>query len=217
MRIVRQNASEIVVADSSLSVFAICGGAALFLLVFALWHGQYRTLIAGACLLLFALLWLRKSTFVFDRATQSIRWTRFRTGRTETGTIPFAEVRDICVEATSSGSANTICRLSIQTAAGTTPMSDAYSGSQHHAAIVRDTLLGFMRVDAAAKPVAPTNNDADRAQQLNNSIRALLSQGKKIDAILLVRQSEHLDLTEATFRVNQVANKMGTKQPAPKA
>ncbi|HTW47787.1 MAG TPA: hypothetical protein VMD92_07555 [Acidobacteriaceae bacterium] len=217
MRIVRQNASAIVLQDSSLWVFVVCGAAALFVFAFALSHGQYRTLIAGVCLLLFALLWLRKSTFVFDAAAQSIRWTRFCTGRTFTGTIPFADVQDICVEATISGSTSAICRLSIQTAAGTTPMSDAYSVHQQYAATLRDTLLAFLR-PSAGTTLAPsaTNADAEQTRQLNNSIRSLLAQGRKIDAILLVRQGEHLDLTEATFRVNQVANQMATKQPAPK-
>jgi hypothetical protein len=218
MRIVRQNDSEIVVRDSTLWVFAVCAGAALFASSFAFSHGDKRALIAAACILLFALAWLRRSTFVFDAATQSIRWTRFRLGKNVTGTIPFAEVRDICVESTSSGSANVICRLSIQTATGTTPMADAYSASPQYAATLRNSLLAFLR-PSTGTTVAPsvTNPDADRAHQLDNSIRSLLSQGRKIDAILLVQQSDHLDLTEATFRVNQIASKMGTKEPAPRA
>jgi hypothetical protein len=214
MRIVRQSDSAIVVRDSTLWVFAVCTGAALFAASFAFTHGDRRSLIAAACILLFAVVWLRRSTFTFDRASQSVRWRRFRTGKTETGTIPFAEVRDICVESTTSGQANVICRLTIQTATGTTPMADAYSANSRHAAALRTTLLRFIHAGEAAGPAAAANADDDRTRQLNNSIRSLLAQGRKIDAILLVRQTDHLDLTEATYRVNQVASQMDAKQPS---
>jgi hypothetical protein len=223
MRIVRENASEIVVQDSSVGFSVACGAVAAFLVVFALAHSQNRFMITGALFLLFALLFLRKSTFSFDRAAQSIRWMRLRMGRIQSGTIPFTGVQDICVEETGSESASTICRLSIQTMAGRTPMSDAYSVSHDYAAMLRATLVDFIRPGTAGAASTPsgtasaTNADAARTQQVNESIRSLLAQGRKIDAILLVRQSDHLDLAEATFRVNQVASQMETKQPVPKS
>lgn len=164
------------------------------------------------------LLSLHNSTFVFNAKTQSIQWTRQRMFRKETGSIAFSEIQNIVLE-TTTGDDRPRGRLAITTATDTMPMSDGYSASRDDAATICATLLNFIRPAPAAKsPTANViNTDAFRTQQLNDSIRLLLRQGKKIDAILLVQRSEHLDLTEATFRVNQVANRMGMKQTAAKA
>jgi hypothetical protein len=219
MRIVRQNESEIVVEDSSLWMTVFCALCAVFIFWIALTHGQYKTLISGGIFLLMGLVCLRKATFVFSAKAQSIRWTRLRMGRIQTGNIAFPDVQDIATETTIASGARLRCRLSIRTGAGTTPMSDGYSASQDQAATVRAALLDFVLTASGAKTAgaaSPVNTDAIRTLQLNDSIRSLLLQGKKIDAILLVRQSEHLDLTEATYRVNQVASQMQVKQPAAK-
>lgn len=109
-----------------------------------------------------------------------------------------------------------IYRLAIATASqGTVPMSDEYSsGGLKGYEDLRDTLLHFVRPErgssafSAATATLPLNPDAARTAALNDSIRGLLQQGRKVDAILLVRQSEHLDLTEATFRVNHIEHEL---------
>jgi hypothetical protein len=220
MRIVRQTESELVVEDSSLWMTVLCALCAVFIFWIALTHGQYKTMISGGIFLLIGLVCLRKATFVLSAKAQSIRWTRLRMGRIKTGNIAFSDVQDIVIESTIASGARLRCRLSIRTGAGTTPMSDGYSASQDHAATVRATLLDFVLTASGAKTAGDANTvntDAIRTRQLNDSIRSLLLQGKRIDAILLVQQSEHLDLTEATYRVNQVASQMGTKQTAPRA
>jgi hypothetical protein len=160
---------------------------------------------------------LHKSTYAVNAATKSIQWNRLGMTGKQAGSLAFSEVQDIVIDTRKGGNPRQPCRLSIRTAAGTLPMSAGYKMSRESAATLRDTLLTFIRADAAQKSAsaaATFNTDAVRTQQLNDAIRALLTQGKKIDAILLVQQSEHLDLTEATFRVNQVANQMGMKQPS---
>jgi hypothetical protein len=163
---------------------------------------------------------LRKSTFLFSKPLQSIQWTLRRDFRKETGNVAFSEVQDIVIEKKNPGDTTQPCRLSLRTAKAAIPVSVGYNLQQDQASTLRATLLAFAKATAGAKPASATymiNTDALRTQQLNDSIRTLLNQGKKIDAILLVQRSEHLDLTEATFRVNQVANQMGPKQPAAKA
>jgi ribosomal protein L7/L12 len=44
------------------------------------------------------------------------------------------------------------------------------------------------------------------------SIRALLQQGRKVDAIKFVRTNYQLDLTEAVDRVNEIDEKMKAAQ-----
>lgn len=216
MKIVRQNESEIVVEDSSVWISAVCGIAAVAICAFAVVQGRYRLLLVAILFAAFALLWLRRSRFVFSAPMRTIRWSRLRAMRRHAGSIAFADVSDIVVDSSNVGGRAPLCRLTIRTTAGATPMADAYGTTQAHAATLRSTLLQFVRAGSGAAPVMPANNDAARTQQLNDAIRALLAQGKKIDAILLVQQSEHLDLTEATFRVNQIANQMGIRQPAPR-
>ena len=80
-------------------------------------------------------------------------------------------------------------------------------------ASLRDTLVqivqptGQPETPESATPSAD-NPDATRAAALDEAIRKLLQQNRKIDAILLVQQTDHLDLTEATFRVNRVGKSM---------
>lgn len=216
MKIVRQTPDELVVRDSSMWLSAIFALCALMPLYIALAHGDRRAFTPAAVLLLIAFVWARRSTFTFSAATQRIEWRRLRWLRTKTGTIPFSDVEGIQVQSISSDKGILIYRLAIATASqGTVPMSDEYSsGGLKGYEDLRDTLLHFVRPErgssafSAATATLPRNPDAARTAALNDSIRGLLQQGRKVDAILLVRQSEHLDLTEATFRVNHIEHEL---------
>lgn len=128
----------------------------------------------------------------------------------------------INVESTSSDKGTLTYRLAIATASqGILPMSDVCSGGEQHIESVREAIEQFVKPSASGERAPdsavtsaskPLNADAARTAALNDSIRGLLQQGRKIDAILLVRQTEHLDLTEATFRVNQVENQMRSEK-----
>lgn len=216
MKIVRQSETEIVVQDSSIWIFGICAAAFLFVAYMTLSAGNHKGLAASGLLLVFAIAWLRRSTFVFDTTARMIRWRRMRYLNVLSGAIHFSDVQDIVLDSTMSGKSSVmIYRLTIVTALGRTPMSDVFKGGHDHISAMRETLLGFIAgrhnaVNPAAslpQSSGATNSDAERAAQLNEAIRGLLKQGRKIDAILLVQSTDHLDLTEATFRVNQIANK----------
>lgn len=81
------------------------------------------------------------------------------------------------------------------------PMSDGYGASQSWCESMRQEILGFLKLDG--KLPAPSEAIADEA-----SIRSLLSQGRKMDAIELVRNNWQIDLTEAVARVNEIDEKM---------
>ena len=218
MKIVRQTPDELVVRDSSMWLSAIFALCALMPLYIAVAHSDRRAFMPAAVLLLVAFVWARRSTFTFSAATQRIEWRRLRWLRARTGTIPFSDVQGIQVQTISSDNGTLIYRLAIATASqGIVPMSDAYSGGGlKRYEDLRDTLWHFVRPErptgssalSAANVTLPLNPDAARTAALNDSIRGLLQQGRKVDAILLVRQSEHLDLTEATFRVNHIEHEL---------
>lgn len=219
MRIVRQTPAELVVRDSSIWISIVCALAAGFVLYFVIAKNEQRGWIAIAVWLLFALAWVRRSTFTFSAALQRIEWKRLRYFRIAGGTIPFSDVQSINIESISSDKGTLIYRLAIATASqGIVPMADVYSGSgQHYFESLRETIQEFVKPKASGTPKTgfssasasiPLNPDAARTAALNDSIRGLLQQGRKMDAILLVRQSEHLDLTEATFRVTHIENEL---------
>lgn len=222
MKIIRQTPAELVVQDSSLWISLICALAATFLLYFVVAQHQTRVWYAIAFFLLCALVWLRRSTFTFSAATQRIDWNRLRFFTTKTGTIAFSDVRSINIESSSSDKGTLTYRLAIATISqGIVPMSGVYTSGQRHIESLRDTVQQFVKpADSGATPAAfstasasiPLNADAARTAALNDSIRGLLQQGRKVDAILLVRQSEHLDLTEATFRVNHIESQLRSER-----
>lgn len=218
MKIVSQTETEIVVEDSSVWISAVFGVATVALCAWVLTTGQYQLLPAGVLFVVFALVWLRRSRFVFNAGTQSVQWSRLRMISKRSGSIAFADISDIVIEGPGADRTGRLCRLAIRTSTGAaTPMSDVFDIAPESGTALRTTLLNLVQSPARSLSASAANADAARTQQLNDSIRSLLIQGKKIDAILLVQQSEHLNLTEATFRVNQVANQMGTRQSAPKA
>lgn len=218
MKIVRQTPDELVVRDSSMWLSTIFALFALMPLYIAVAHGDRRAFTPAAVLLLIAVVWARRSTFTFSAATQRIEWRRLRWLRARTGMIPFSDVQGIQVQSISSDKGILIYRLAIATASqGIVPMSDEYSsGLLQRYEDLRETLWHFVRPErpagssafSAATATLPVNPDAARTAALNDSIRGLLQQGRKVDAILLVRQTEHLDLTEATFRVNHIENEL---------
>jgi len=215
MKIVRQTPTEIVVRDSSIWISVICGAGFLFILTMTARDGNWKGMLGSSLLLVFALAWLRRSTFSFDAGAQKIRWRRLRVLRLASGEIPFSAVQDIRIDETlgsGSGANTSIYRPVIVTAGGDVPMADVYSSGYDHFVRLRKTLLAFVRgertPEAGGGTMGSVNPDADRASRLDQSVRALLREGRKVDAILLVQREDHLDLTEATFRVNQIDSQM---------
>ena len=115
----------------------------------------------------------------------------------------------IGMETTSGSHGELSYRLTILTSDKPVPMSDVYSGNQGHYATIRQEILAFLKLDGAAKSredVGQTGVD-DEA-----SVVSLLKQGRRIDAIQLVRSTQKIGLTEATTRVAQILEKMKVTQ-----
>lgn len=204
MHVARKTNQELVILDSSIwiSVFLLC------ISVFAAYRlsVQHNTkgLLSLAFMLLFILLFWRKEVVSFDAARQQVTWTRRRLFRVATGTISFSEITGIGMETTSADRALTY-RLTILTAQGSTPMSDSYAGGQQKYEKLRQEILDFLKLDPGVAP-----SDSALANGINDeaSVRALLKQGRKVDAIQLVRISQKLSLVEATDRVAAIYHEM---------
>jgi hypothetical protein len=200
MKIVRQTETELVVQDSSMWLSVVLAACALFPTYIAIAQHDHRAFRAAGALALFAIPWLRRATFTFDGATQTIRWRRLRYLWTRTGSSPFSDVRGIDIQSTMSGSNVTIYRLALDTPQATVPMSDVYSSGESRIVSVRDAIEGFLKLRPAGTPATPRSMKSD----FDASVRSLVQEGRKIDAIQLLQSFEKLSLTEATQRVNAI-------------
>jgi len=208
MHVTRKTNQELIVLDSSIwiSVFLLCASG--FVTYRLILENNRKAFLLDGVFLLFILLFWRKEIVVFDAARQQATWTRRRLLNVATGNIPFSEITGIGMETSSSDRALTY-RLTILTAHGSTPMSDCYAGGQQKYESLRQEILAFLKLDPA---VAQARSGSTLHSDLNDeaSVRSLLLQGRKIDAIKLVRSTQNLSLAEATDRVSAIQAQMNT-------
>lgn len=205
MHVTRKTNQEMVVLDSSIwiSIFLLC--ASLFAAYrLSIQHNTGGFLSLGF-MLLFVLLFWRKEVVVFDAARQQATWTRRRIFKVATGTIPFSEISGINLEATSSKNDVLLYRLAIVTAQGSVPMSDSYAGNLQKYEKLRQDILEFVNPKLAQ---AESNAAQAGSFDYEASIRSLLQQGRKIDAIHLLRTTQKLSLVEATDRIAAISKQM---------
>lgn len=200
MHVSRKTNQELVVVDGSiwLSVFFLC--AAAFMGFQAIAHETPRWWLAVGLLLLFALITWRRETVTFDAARQQVEWARRRAFKVAGGTVPFSEMRGIILDSMSDSHGVLEYRLTIQTTGEPVPMSDEYGGGPAHYESLRKQILEFLHMDHSGDPAPDEGGEA--------SIRLLLQQGRKVDAIKMMRTSYQLDLAEAVDRVNEIDEKM---------
>ena len=198
MHIVRQSPQELLVVDSSRWISALAAGAGVVTGFAALAKHQPKGFLGVGLFLLFAVLADAQTSFTFDAIRRVVHWSGRRFLRTESGTIAFDEIRDVTVEASASGSeGGTSYRLAILTDAGTRPMAYGYSGIGDFRKM-RESILAMVRPEDQIGLLEPRPL-ADEA-----SIRSLLRQGRRIDAIHLLRVTEKLSLSEAVLRINAI-------------
>jgi len=204
MRIVRQTPQELVVVDSSRWVSAICAAATLFIVYTAIARHQPKNLFAAAFFLLFTLLFDLRKTFTFDRMQRVVRWKGRTILKGESGEIPFDDITSIDAQiTTTSDKAVTIpvYRLAISTSKSTIPMAYNYRGVHDGYSALRKQILEFM--NPGSQSVSATMGGA-AAESEEASLRSLLRQGRKIDAIALLRSTEKIVLPDAIKRIEAI-------------
>jgi hypothetical protein len=205
MHVSRKTNLELVVVDSLiwLSVLFVCVFAAFAYRAFV--EPSRNAWMGLGLVLLFVLVPLRRETVVFDAALQQARWKRLRTFKVAMGTIPFSAITGIGIEALASGRGGATYRLTMLTADGPVPMADAYGNSRAHYERLQAEILDFLHLEGAK---ATTSSDVgDEA-----SIRSLVMQGRKIEAIKLMRSSQEIGLAEAVARVDAIEEKLKAAQ-----
>lgn len=212
MRIVSQSPTEMVVKDTSLWISVLCAGAALALILFGIAQARPNVFLVAALFLLFATIVARSTTFVFDGIHRVVRWSGYKPFKSRSGVIAFDDVTDVTTEASSSGDSATTYRLALLTAQGATPMAYTYTNSKDAYASLRVQLLEFMRPGLhhrdAHRGAEPTADLDGIPRELQSSVESLLMQGRKMDAVALLRSRQNLALKDAVARVDAVDKKM---------
>ncbi len=211
MHIVRKTNQELVIVDSTiwLSVLLTCAMVPLLYRMIMI-HGGPVYYVAVGFLALCALLFWRREVVTFDSGRQQALWNRRRLFRVATGTVPFSGITGIGMETTAAKNNVLVYRLTILTEQGSVPMSDNYAGDLQKYEKLKREILNFLKIDSPETQSDPgpafSGAIGDEA-----SVRSLLKQGRRIDAIQLVRSSQKISLTEATDRVNSILREMGAQ------
>ena len=204
MHITRRTNQELVVVDGMIWISVILLAFAGFMGVQAVAHGVPKWWILVGFLGLFAFVSWRRETVTFDSAAQQVQWTRRRAFSVASGTVPFSEMRGIGMDSMTDNHGVLTYRLTILTSGDPVPMSDVYGGGQAHYESLRNQILEYLHMDQNAQSSPEPGDEA--------SIRALLTEGRKIDAIEAMRKRYQLGLAEAVDRVNEIDEKMKAAQ-----
>lgn len=204
MHISRKTNQELVVVDGMIWISVVLLCAAGFVAFQALAQGMPKGWFVVGLLGLFAFISWRRETVTFDAAGQQVQWVRRRAFSVASGTIPFSEMRGIGMDSMTDNHGVLTYRLTILTSDKPVPMSDAYGGGQAHYESLRKQILEFLHIDQNAQSSPEPGDEA--------SMLALLKQGRKIDAVEVMRSRYQLGLAEAVDRVNEIEEKMKTTQ-----
>jgi hypothetical protein len=208
VKVVRQSETELVLEDSSLWLAAVMAAAAAFLAYGAYFTGKKPTFVAAALFLLFAWFTLHKTTIVFDSLQRRMMWQRLHYFKKSSGSIPFDEIKDIIIETSAGDSGGRATfRLAIVTSQGSWPTSDSYGGNGETYNSLRAQIREFLKLNPSQNAESAKDSTSGEAG-LDSSIRSLLAQGRKVDAIKLVRSSKGTSLIDAKEQVDEIEKKM---------
>jgi hypothetical protein len=210
MHIARHSPRELVVVDGTRWLALFFLAVAALLTFFAVTRYEYKLLFVTGFFLLFAALFTRRTTVTLDGMQRIANW-RARTFLTvKSGAIPFDDITDIVLDATSGDHGSMVYRLSMVTAAGNTPMASAFATGVKHYESLRGQILEFIKPGSSVSTSAPGILSDGIPTELESSLRSMLQQGRKIDAVELLRSTRQISLTEAVARINALDEKQRT-------
>ena len=152
-------------------------------------HPSWTLLLTAAISLGCALVFFRRDSSIFDGAARSLSWSKWTPlGRTG-GTIAYDDITGVTVETMSGSETVPSARVVVHTATDTVPLTAHYSASPDRwepAAIRIRQLVGLGATDLT-----------------EDSLRAMVAQGRKIDAIRHLRLKTGMSLADARHAVER--------------
>ena len=190
MRIVEDGPTRLVLRDRTSWVTYVCCAAALVLLLVAVSQRSWQPAACGTLFALFALMFLRSSDVLFDKATRICTLRRRDVLRKTEHSVRFSDISDVLIDVISSDASSSLvsCRLSISTRDGKMPFSASYESGLERFEAMRKAIVDLV---FAGRPGPP---DFD-------PVRALAMAGRLIDAISILRLRSNLSLAEARDEV----------------
>jgi hypothetical protein len=145
---------------------------------------------AGTCLLV-AVVFLERSSFQFSPATRLVTWRRRWALRQRSESTPFNAIQSVLVERPIGDDGTPSRRIVLKTMDGEIPITVGYrpdgdGGVLHIASRIR-ALLGH-----------------DTGAPHMDNVRALITAGRTIDAVRVLREEEGLSLVDAKRRVEEL-------------
>lgn len=135
-----------------------------------------------------AVLLFRRDRFVFDAAHRRLRWSKWSLARGSSGTVDFADILDVTMESIGANEGGGTYRVALRTRDGTVPLTETYSGDAEYWRPLMERLRDIVGLSG------------DRAADADT--HALVEQGRIIDAVRQLRETEGLSITQAKSRVD---------------
>lgn len=189
-----------VVQNSTLWLSAVFVVLGLIMVGAAFSSGDKRLFRPAVAMAVFAVLSLSKYTVVFDATQRMVRWKIMRFGRGRAGSMPFDAVKDVVLQSEPGRSGRPTYRLAILTAEGPMPLSSGYGGTSDRCLATQSQILQLLRPGQAPAATAAATSIA---ASMDSSVRTMVAQGRKIDAIKLLT-SMGISLTEAKQHVDEI-------------
>jgi hypothetical protein len=190
VRIVENTRSRLVLRDRTWWVSAVCFAASVILAGrSALSDATADLLVPAAISALFGFAFLHATEVSFDRIGRTCIVRRFDVVRLTRRRLRFEDISDIRIETSRFWDSDDIgCRLSIVTAATTIPLTAAYEPGLERYSAMRETLLDVLFADSPHPPA-------------EDPVLALVTEGRIVDAVALLRMRDGSSLTDARARV----------------
>ena len=141
-----------------------------------------------------AVLLFRRDRFVFDATARRVNWRKWSLARSSSGEMDFSDIVDVTIESISGADGGGAYRVALRTKDGTVPLTEAYAGSVDR---WRPTVARIREI---------LGNAGERSADVD--MDSLLDQGRKIDAVRQLRETEGLSLTQAKARVENVDSRV---------
>jgi|SRR5579862_1545139 len=199
MTVQRNTEGVLVVQNSTVWLSVVCGVIIAGLIYAAFSSGDNRLFRPALFLGLFFVVFLSKYKFVFDPAQRMVRWHIMRFGWRRTGSLPFDAVKDVVLQS-EPGKGRPTYRLALLTAEGAMPLSSGFGGTSDRCLATQSQILQLLRPGQAPAASAPATSIA---ASMDSSVRTMVAEGRKIDAIKLLT-SMGMSLTEAKQRVDEI-------------
>jgi hypothetical protein len=194
MRIVENTDTVLRLKDRTLWVSIVCIGAAAFMMA-AIFFGQgdHRIAYPASFFALFGLMFLRSTDAVFDKKARLLRLEQLNVFRVRRRQLGFDDISDVRVDygPTSASTEAGTYRLDLIVGSETVPLTAAYEGGLDRHEAMREAIMETLFADK----LQPGEADP---------VRALVQEGRLVDAVRILRLREGLDLAQATARVAEL-------------